>query len=162
MVEVDIPKTAFSTPFGKFEYTRMPFGLKNAPSHFQRTMDIVLADLFECSSAYIDDVIIFSRSFDDHLCDLTNVLTALAGKGFTIKPSKCVWAARSVEYLGFEVGEGKLSVHEARIQSISAITLPHTGKKLEFPENRIGRTFLYNFQHLSWKSSKFQDMCRKL
>ena len=37
-----------------------------------------------------------------------------------------------------------------------------TGKKLEFPENRIGRTFLYNFQHLSWKPSKFQDMCRKL
>ena len=151
MVEVDIPKTAFSTPFGKFEYTRMPFGLKNAPSHFQRTMDIVLADLFECSSAYIDDVIIFSRSFDDHLCDLTNVLTALAGKGFTIKPSKCVWAARSVEYLGFEVGEGKLSVPEARIQSISAITLPQTVKQLRSFIGTLGyyRRFVPSFASMS-------------
>ena len=65
-----IPMVEGDIPFGKFEYTRMPFGLKNAPSHFQRTMDIVLAALFDCSSAYIDDVIIFSRSFDDHLYDL--------------------------------------------------------------------------------------------
>ena len=151
MVEGDIPKTPFSTPFGKFEYTRMPFGLKNAPSHFQRTMDIVLAALFDCSSTYIDDVIIFSRSFDDHLYDLNNVLTALAGKGFTIKPSKCVWAARSVEYLGFEVGEGKLSVPEARIKSISAITLPQTIKQLRSFIGTVGyyRRFVPQFASMS-------------
>ena len=151
MVEGDIPKTAFSTPFGKFEYTRMPFGLKNAPSHFQCTMDIVLAALFDCSSAYIDDVIIFSRSFDDHLYDLNNVLTALAGKGFTIKPSKCVWAARFVEYLGFEVGEGKLSVPEARIKSISAITLPQTIKQLRSFIGTVGyyRRFVPQFANMS-------------
>ena len=151
MDEVDIPKTAFSTPFGKFEYIRMPFGLKNAPSHFQRTMDNVLAELFACSSAYIDDVIIFSRSFDDHLCDLNNVLLALCSKGFTIKPSKCVWAARSVEYLGFEVGEGNLSVPEARVQSISSITLPQTIKQLRSFLGTVGyyRRFIPQFANFS-------------
>ena len=62
MGESDVQKTAFSTPFGKFEFVRMPFGLKNAPTHFQRSMDIVLSELFLCSSAYIDDVIIFSMT----------------------------------------------------------------------------------------------------
>ena len=130
MAEEDVQKTAFSTPFGKFEYIRMPFGLKNAPTHFQRAMDNVLSLLFSCSSAYIDDVIIFSKTFDSHQVDLDNVLYALSSYGFTIKPSKCVWAARSVEYLGFEVGEGRLSVPEARIKSISSITLPQTIKQL--------------------------------
>ena len=151
MVDVDIPKTAFSTPFGKFEYVRMPFGLRNAPTHFQRCMDIVLSQLFDCSSAYIDDVIIFSRSFEDHLVDLDNVLSALSSHGFTIKPSKCVWAARSVEYLGFEVGKGKLSVPEARIQSISSITLPQTIKQLRSFLGTIGyyRRFVPQFAHHS-------------
>ena len=130
MAEEDVQKTAFSTPIGKFEYIRMPFGLKNAPTHFQRAMDNVLSLLFSCSSAYIDDEIIFSKTFDSHLVDLDNVLYALSSHGFTIKPSKCVWAARSVEYLGFEVGEGRLSVPEARIKSIPSITLPQTIKQL--------------------------------
>ena len=128
--EADVPKTAFSTPFGKFEYIRMPFGLRNAPTHFQRCMDDVLCDLYECSSAYIDDVIIFSRSFDEHIRHIDEVLFALCEYGFTIKPSKCIWEARSAEYLGFEVGEGLLSVPEARRQSIQAISQPKTVKQL--------------------------------
>ena len=100
---------------------------------------------------YIDDVIIFSRSFDDHLCDLNNVLLALCSKGFTIKPSKCVWAARSVEYLGFEVGEGNLSVPEARVQSISSITLHQTIKQLRSFLGTVGyyRRFIPQFANFS-------------
>ena len=119
--EEDIPKTAFSTPFGKFEYTRMPFGLRNAPTHFQRSMDVVLSDLFDYSSAYIDDVVIFSRTWDEHLLHIDCVLNALCSRGFTVKPGKCVWAARSVEYLGYQVGEGLLSVHQACLNSIQTL-----------------------------------------
>ena len=151
MDEADVQKTAFSTPFGKFEYVRMPFGLKNAPTHFQRSMDIVLSQLFLCSSAYIDDVIIFSKSFQVHLCDIDNVLYALSSHGFTIKPSKCVWAARSVEYLGFEVGEGQLSVPEARVQSINSITLPQTVRQLRSFIGTVGyyRRFIPKFANHS-------------
>ena len=102
--EEDIPKTAFSTPFGKFENTRMPFGLRNAPTNFQRSMDVVLSDLFDYSSAYVDDVVIFSRTWDELLLHIDCVLNALCSRGFTVKPRKCVWAARSVEYLGYQVG----------------------------------------------------------
>ena len=125
-----MPKTAFSTPFGKFEYVCMPFGLRNAPSHFQRCMDFVLCDLYDCSSAYIDDVVIFSRSWEEYLLHIDSVLDALCCRGFTVKPSKCVWAARSIEYLGYEVGEGRLSVPDARIKSIQAITKPQTISQL--------------------------------
>ena len=145
--EEDMPKTAFSTPFGKFEYVRMPFGLRNAPSHFQRCMDFVLCDLYDCSSAYIDDVVIFSRSWEEHLLHIDSVLDALCSRGFTVKPSKCVWAARSIEYIGYEVGEGRLSVPEARIKSIQAITKPQTISQLRSFLGTIGyyRRFVPQF-----------------
>ena len=59
-------------------------------------MDVVLNDLFECSSAYIDDVVIFSRTWEEHICHIDAVLGALCSHGFTIKPAKCIWAARSM------------------------------------------------------------------
>ena len=129
----------------------MPFGLKNAPTHFQRTMDVVLSELYHCASAYIDDVIIFSVSFADHLTHLDSVFCALCSHGFTIKPSKCVWAARSVEYLGFEVGEGNLSVPEARVKSISSITRPHSVSQLRSFLGTIGyyRRFIPHFANHS-------------
>ena len=151
MDESNVQKTAFSTPFGKYEYVRIPFGLRNAPTHFQRSMDIVLSQLFLCSSAYIDDVIIFSKTFADHLVDIDNILYALSSHGFTIKPSKCVWAARSVECLGFEVGEGRLSVPEARVMSINSITLPQTIKQLRSFIGTVGyyRRFIPKFANYS-------------
>ena len=146
-----VQKTAFSTLFGKFEYVRMPFGLKNAPAHFQRCMDVVLDDDFEYSSAYIDDVVVFSRSWEVHIEHLESVLKALSSHGFTIKPGKCTWAAQSIEYLGFAVGDGKLSVPEARIQSIQAITQPTTITQLRSFLGTLGdyRRFVPKFASLA-------------
>ena len=114
----DIPKTAFVMLFGKFEFLRMPFGLRNAPASFQRAMENILSELYELSSPYIDDVVIYSHTWEDHLIHIDRVLKALTEHGLTIKPLKCVWAAQQIEYLGFVIGNGELSIPTARMESI--------------------------------------------
>ena len=72
----DIPKTAVVTPFGLFEFTRMPFGLRNAAQTFQRFIDQVLRGL-TCSYAYLDDILVASKDRNEHLCHLCQVFTRL-------------------------------------------------------------------------------------
>ena len=91
MADEDIEKTGFSTPFGNFEWTCMPFGLVNASSTFQRLMDSVVAGLGE-TAAYIDDVFVFSKIWADHLVALDNTLARLAEAGMKCKLSKLfIW-----------------------------------------------------------------------
>ncbi|KAJ1178839.1 hypothetical protein NDU88_004081, partial [Pleurodeles waltl] len=83
------PKTAFSTIGGHYQFTVMPFGLKNAPATFQRLVNTVLQGLEAFSSAYLDDIAVFSSSWDDHLVHLWKVLKVLQKAGLTIKASRC-------------------------------------------------------------------------
>lgn len=78
--------TTFTCPFGKFRYNRMPFGLKNAPATFQRLIENVLRECKEFASAYIDDVIIYSKSWEQHLVHIAKVLGALRDAGLKTKP----------------------------------------------------------------------------
>ena len=99
-------KTAFSVPRGKFEFEVTPFGLCNAGRSYQRMIDMVLSDLpKDRILAYVDDIVIFSRTFEDHLKDLESVFCKLAEANVSIKLSKCVFAASEVEYLGFLLSE---------------------------------------------------------
>ena len=87
-------KTAFVTPQGFFEFMVMPFGLTNAPAVFQRLMQQVLSGLNpeegpEFVLVYIDDILVFSRTLDDHLLHLQLVLERLTATGLKLKPSKC-------------------------------------------------------------------------
>ena len=77
-------KAAFQTPYGKFEFLRMPFGLVNAPSTFQRSMNLVLQGLEDETSCYIDDIVMFSEERDEHLGQIRNVLQR------TANPPKCM------------------------------------------------------------------------
>ena len=86
-------KTAFVTPSGLYHFNVMPFGLKGAPASFQRLMDNVIRGLDGMSAAYIDDVIIFSTSWEDHLGHLSRVFARLWEAGLTAKPSKCTLGA---------------------------------------------------------------------
>ena len=88
----DRPKTAFTTPFGQFQFRRMPFGLQGAPATFQRMMDRVLEGLREYTSAYLDDLIIVSEPWRDHLRHLEAIFTQLGEAGLTAKPAKCQFA----------------------------------------------------------------------
>ena len=93
--------TAFTTSKGHWEFNVLPFGLTNAPATFQRLMDLVLTGLHwsECL-VYLDDIIIFGRTFDEHLSRSRTVLERLNQAGLTLKPSKCQWARNEVKYLG--------------------------------------------------------------
>ncbi len=122
--------TAFSCKYGKFQYKRMPFGLRNAPATFQLLMQRVLRGLEEFALPYIDDIIIFSVSFPNHLGHITAVLSRLQQHGLTIKRSKCAWCFQSFEFLGFVVGEGKLSIPQARVESLRAYVKPKTISQL--------------------------------
>ena len=98
-------KTAFITHQGLYEFKVMPFGLRNAPAVFQRLMQCVLTGLNppegpDFVSVYLDDVIVFSRTLDDHLHHLSLVIDRLARAGLKLKPSKCHFISQKVQYLG--------------------------------------------------------------
>ncbi len=118
--------TAFSCMQGKFQYRVMLFGLRNAPATFQLLMQQVLRGLESYSLAYIDDVIIFSATFDDHITHIFSVLGRLSAANLSVKQSKCCWLYSSFEFLGFVVGDGKLSISEAKVQHIKNYLPPKT------------------------------------
>ena len=93
--------TAFTTSKGHWEFNVLPFGLTNAPATFQRLLDLVLTGLHWSEFlVYLDDIIIFGRTFDERLSRLRTVLERLNQAGVTLKPSKCQWARNEVKYLG--------------------------------------------------------------
>ncbi len=99
VAERDVNKTAFAVPgIGHFEWLKMPFGLINASSTFQRLIDKVLENM-EFAKAYIDDVIVFSRSWEKHLGHLNVVLDRLLASGLKLKLKKCIFAASKIAVL---------------------------------------------------------------
>ena len=120
-VEVDDeskPKTAFATHSGLYEFRRMPFVLANAPSTFQRLMHAVLRGLqYHICLVYLDDIIIYSRSFHDHLDHLNDVFSRLRLANIKLKPSKCSFAHSSVEYLGHVVSRDGIKPDPSKLSS---------------------------------------------
>jgi len=101
-------KTAFVTEEATAKFKRMPFGLKGAPGTFQKLMSIVFKDLKNegVVSTYLDDIILPSKSWNLMLLDLRRVLSALRAANLTLKPSKCTFGARELDYLDFRISEG--------------------------------------------------------
>ena len=104
MREEDVEKTAFNTPRGLFEMIVMPFGLVNSQATFQRLMDNTLQGLKRTES-YIDDCIIFSNSFEQHIEDLRAMFTHLLSKKLHVKLKKCQFCRDEVEFLGHLVSK---------------------------------------------------------
>lgn len=126
--EEDRDKTCFICPFGKFRFRRMPFGLTNAPAVFQRLMDEVLVDCVEFSKVYIDDILVVSKDWNEHLCHLRKLLGVLRDAGLTCKRSKCSFGKKTLEFLGHQIGGGRISVPEARVEAIKKHPIPKTRK----------------------------------
>ncbi|KAK7898999.1 hypothetical protein WMY93_019852 [Mugilogobius chulae] len=122
--------TAFKTPFGLFQFRVMPFGLQGAPATFQRLMDHVLRDVSQFSAAYLDDVVIYSRSWKEHLHHLQEVLKRIQAAGLTINPKKCAMAHREVEYLGYTIGFGKIKPQVQKMEAIRSFPVPTTKRKV--------------------------------
>eukprot|EP00742_Colponemidia_sp_Colp-10_P010829 GILJ01011943.1.p1 GENE.GILJ01011943.1~~GILJ01011943.1.p1 ORF type:complete len:1522 (-),score=171.97 GILJ01011943.1:111-4676(-) len=125
MAPEDIEKTAFTTHDGLFEFTVMPFGLCNAPATFQRTMDVVLSGLkWECCLVYIDDIIIYSRSFDQHLRDLQSVFSRLGDYGLLLKLKKCFFAKSRLRYLGHVISKEGIAADPDKISAVKLMPPP--------------------------------------
>ena len=155
----DRKKTAFITPTGKWEFNRMPFGLKGAPATFQREMDSLFQDQ-ENLSAYIDDVAIYSNTWEQHIKDITRALTLLKQKGLTAKISKCKFARQEVEFLGHVIGGGKLKTQQAKVAAIATMPTPKTKKELQ---SFLGSTGYYRkfIPRYSEKTACLSDLTRK-
>ena len=130
LTENAIPKTAFTSHRGTFEFVRMPFGVKNAPACFQELMQRVLADHRQFSTAYMDDVVIFSASWEDQMHHIDLILQTLGTAGLTANPSKCRWGGRSIEFLGHQIGAGSMTVPEHRVAALAKYSRPTTKRGL--------------------------------
>ena len=144
-------KTAFICPFGKYEFTRMPFGLRNTPAIFQRVMEVVLRGCYEYAAPYIDDVVVFSKDVEDHVIHLRRVLEELRKHGMTVKGSKCEFGKKKLEYLGHVIGGGELAVPAHRAAAMANYLLPKTKKQLRSFLGAAGyyRQFVEGYAKLS-------------
>ena len=122
----DIPKTAVITPFGLWEFLRMPFGLKSAAQTFQRLMDSVLQDT-DCAFVYLDGILIASSSEKEHLEDLSIVFRRLTEQGLVIRLEKCLFGVPSLEFLGHQVSENGSGPTQAKVQVIQNLPQPYKG-----------------------------------
>ncbi|KAK7938780.1 hypothetical protein WMY93_002106 [Mugilogobius chulae] len=124
------PYTAFQTPAGLFQFTVMPFGLHGAPATFQRLMDRVLKGCEHCSAAYLDDVVIFSETWEDHIQHLSLVLKKIEQAGLTLNPAKCEWARQETRYLGYHLGQGEVRPQVDKVEAILKSPRPQTKKEV--------------------------------
>ena len=124
------PLTAFTVPgWGRFEWTSTPMGLNGSPSTFARLMDWVMTGL-ENILTYIDDVLCHSRNFKEHMVHLKEAFKRLEQFGLKLKPRKCLFAKRSVPYLGYTVSDEGVSPSTEKTQAIKDFPEPRNQKSV--------------------------------
>jgi hypothetical protein len=115
----DIPKTAFQTHNGHFEYRVMPYGLTGGPATFQLTMNSVLTPfLRKCVVVFIDDILIYSPTWSEHLQHLQEVFATLDKQQFKVKLSKCSFAQTKLNYLGHVISQEGVATDPAKIEAV--------------------------------------------
>lgn len=148
----DIQKTAFSVDGGHYEFVRMPFGLKNAPATFQRVMDNVLREHIGVRClVYMDDIIIYSTSLQEHLINLKKVLETLRKYNLKIQLDKCEFLQKEVAFLGHVVTPEGVKPNPEKINAIRNWPLPNNEKELRAFLGVIGyyRKFIKDFAKIS-------------
>ena len=143
--------TAFWWGNRLYDYLRVPFGLKNAPAHFQRVMDHELARFRDFCCVYIDDLLIFSSTPDEHIKHVEQVLDQLHSVGLRAHPAKSVFASPVVEYLGHNVSMHGLSPHKAKVAAIEALPCPRNISELRAVLGFLNyyRAYVPNFSAIS-------------
>ncbi len=146
--------TAFTTPWGLYEWVRIPFGLSNAPAAFQRSMEEMLDSLRdECCIPYLDDVLCYARSFEEHVETICCVLKALQCHGVKLKPEKCEMFHSEVRYVGRLVSSGGVRVDPKDLEAVQSLT-SRTPQTVSDVRRLLGflsyyRTFIHDFSRVT-------------
>lgn len=148
----DVEKTAFSTNHGHWEFLRMPFGLRNAPATFQRLMDLILRDLlYNTCLVYLDDIIVYSTSLEEHIEKLRNVFQRLREHNLKVQPLKSEFLKKHVEYLGHELTPNGVTPNQRKVQDILNFPVPKTEKEIRSFLGLTGyyRRFIDNYAKIT-------------
>ena len=145
-----IPKTAFNSPFGKFEYMKVPFGLAQAPAYFQELMTGILKD-FNFTRAYLDDIIIFSKTPQEHLLHIRMVFEKLKSANLSMKKSKCSFFSKEILYLGHILSATGIRPLPAKTHTIQYMQPQTTTKHIRAFLGLVGyyRKFIKGFAKIA-------------
>ncbi|RDX88818.1 Retrovirus-related Pol polyprotein from transposon 17.6, partial [Mucuna pruriens] len=148
----DQHKTTFTCPFGTFAYTRMPFGLCNAPSTFQRCMTSIFSDLLQkCMEVFMDDFTVYVDSFEACLSNLSKVLKRCIDTNLVLNFEKCHFMVTQGIVLGYLVSNRGIEVDKSKIDIISSLPNPTFVKEVCSFLGHAGfyRRFIKNFSKLA-------------
>ena len=148
----DAPKTAFSTPYGHYQFKRMPFGLKNAPATFQRLMDNVLSGLQGIELfVYMDDIVIYARSLQEHTVKFGRLMKRLREANLKLQPDKCEFLRTEVAYLGHIISADGVKPDPGKIESIINFPQPRCPKNIKQFLGLVGyyRRFIPQFSKIA-------------
>ena len=130
IAEQDVCKTAITTPFGLYEFLRMPFGLRNAAQTFQRFMDHVVRGL-DFVYVYIDDVLVASSNPVEHTHHLRTLFQRFSTFGLSLNPAKCVFGVTALEFLGHYIDSQVIRPLDSKVSAIRDFPLPTSIKQLQ-------------------------------
>ncbi|KMQ85186.1 enzymatic polyprotein endonuclease reverse, partial [Lasius niger] len=164
MAEHDKKKTAFSTPYGHYEFNRMPFGLRNAPATFQRLMNSVLIGMqgLRCL-VYLDDIVIYGSSLEDHNKRLTEVLRRLRENNLKLQPEKCEFLRKEVIYLGHIISENGIMPDPSKLTAVKNFPIPKKVKDIQAFIGLAGyyRKFIEDFSRIAKPLTKLTKKSEK-
>ncbi|GFV06445.1 retrovirus-related Pol polyprotein from transposon 297 [Trichonephila clavipes] len=127
----DIEKTAFLTRHGTFAFLRMPCGLSRAAANFQKAIDIILKLVIgRFMMVYMDDVIITSPSFNEHIDNLNQVFTLLRDAGLTLNKEKCHFARDKLKYLGLIISKKGIETDNSKVKAITEMKPPKNNREV--------------------------------
>ena len=151
-------KTAFLTPDGLWQFNRLPQGLKNSPAVFQRLMNQTIGSLrWDICLAYLDDLVVYSSSFDQHLLDVQKVCQVLHSANFKLNSGKCAFFRPEISFLGHKINAEGCSPNDDNIRSITQFPIPTSSKGAHSFLQMVGfyRKFIPQFAQISAPLNKF-------
>ena len=151
MADSDKEKTAFACHRGLFEFNVMPFGLSNAPGVFQELMAVVLSDSGHFALAYLDDILLFSRTLDEHLTHIQLVFDRLKQHGLKLKLSKCQFLRTESNYLGFVINKEGIQPEPQKVEVIRGLPEPRSVREVRSFIGMVGyyRRFVPNMSEIA-------------
>ena len=157
--EEDIPKTVFVTPDGSYEFLKMPFGMINSAATLKSAMKKLIEDLDDVDF-YWDEILVHTRTWEEHIRALRELFSRLVQAGLTIRPTKCLFGVNSVDFLGHRLEQGMTGLHQNNVEKIKDSPRSSTKKQVWSFMGLAGyyRDFIPNFTAIA---APLSDLTRK-